>query len=1014
MPEELLQCPLVTEYTKLIGLNSDMLEKLFVLRQWNIEDKTNPIPFNWPSLLRKELSPGVPLDLRQYQIQQVHHLCRMPRFIDGDSVGLGKTIEAIAAATWIKERFPKAKIVILATKSTTWQWFDEIIRFSYLQPYVMRDTYKGISGHNARLAQMMAFLEDTSKKDVMICKYSSLIGKRRIVTDKDGVQHKELVSQEIKAMATIFKQHGNNIILITDECQKYKGPGTSIRKLVMALARYAGKTWALSATVIKNDLSEFYNIAYAIGIRPLGDLADFAENHCNFYDQHIGGGRFIPVLSGYKNVARFKEQLRPFFLGRSQKQVKEPLPLLSTLFHPVELDAKQTKLLLEDIPNGTFQLPPAIIKEAGQIFEKERDPNNQMTMLSVQQLVANHWALIDRYDEKTFHTTTLSPKEEALLDMLDGDFRDEKVIAFAQPLSAKILTPTGWKTMGKIRIGDAVVDPDGGVGYVEGVYPQGEKEIFRVTTKSRASTEVTGDHLWLYQTPYGRDHGIWKVRSTYQILKKGLQRIDKTGRDNQYHKAFLPLPGPTEFCSHTFLPIPPYTLGVLLGDGDISSGGVTFGVEDGEIADRVGKECLEGIELRNHGGQSGSPKCIGYSLSTTVPTKKDHRGYNVGQNNRYLNSLRDLGLCQPSNKKFIPRIYLQASLQDRIELLRGYLDTDGCCTKGGCVSSGSVSKQLSLDVAELVRSLGGLAYFNGPIQNFYNHQGIRKQGQDSWDLVVQVPFNPFYLERKARRWKPAANPLNPIHTIELVGQTEVQCIKVSTKRSLYITDDYIVTHNTKYRSWIDRLEWLTKNGHFTKREFLRITGAEDEKQRRVSKALFQDPESKHDLIVLNSAGIEGINLQQAAHMLCLDLPWSWGDLIQLVGRMVRMASPHSACTLHVLISKGTIDEYTVETLKGKKGVFEKILGESHSAGILDDRLLHDLDSGMEHVGSDAEFKSMLHAHCRSVGMKSFLEGDLIAAASNEDYKMIFEKGGKAKRRKRRLPTDEEIDAKWNL
>jgi SNF2 family DNA or RNA helicase len=650
MAEELLRCPLITNYTSTIGINPDVLEKLFVLRQWDIE-KGDPIPFKWPALLRKELSPGVPLDLRQYQIQMVHHLCRMPKFINGDAVGLGKTIEAIAAAAWLKERFPDAKVVILATKSTTWQWYDEIIRFSLLQPYVMQDTYKGMSGHNARLAQMMTFLEDKGlrKKDVMICKYSSLIGKRRIIEDKDGFKKKELVSQEIKAMATVFKQHGENIILITDECQKYKTPGTSIRKLVMALARSTGKTWALSATVIKNGLDEFYNIAYAIGIRPLGDLSDFAEEFCKFYDQYIGNGRTIPVLAGYKNVPRFKEQLRPFFLGRSQKQVKEPLPLLSTLFHPVELDAKQTKLLLEDIPNGTFQLPPAIIKEAGQIFEKERDASNQMTMLSVQQLVANHWALIDRNNEKDFHTPTLSPKEEALLDMLDGDFRGEKIIVF-----------------------------------------------------------------------------------------------------------------------------------------------------------------------------------------------------------------------------------------------------------------------------------------------------------------------------------------------------------------------------TKYRSWIDRLEWLTKNSHLTKREFLRITGNEDEKQRRVAKALFQDPESQHDLIVINSAGIEGINLQQAAHMICLDLPWSWGDLIQLVGRMVRMASPHSACTLHVMVAKGTIDEYTVETLKGKKGVFEKILGESHSAGILDDKLLHDLDSGMEHVGSDEEFKSMLHAHCKSVGMKTFLEGDLItAAAGNEDYKMVFEKT-KTKRGKRRLPTDEEIAAKWNL
>src|SRR5208283_10659 len=72
----------------------------------------------------------------------------------------------------------------------------------------------------------------------------------------------------------------------------------------------------------------------------------------------------------------------------------------------------------------------------------------------------------------------------------------------AQPLTSKILTPTGWTTMGEIKVGDAVVDPDGGVGYVEGVYPQtGKQFIYGITTKSGAYTEATGSHLWLVNSP---------------------------------------------------------------------------------------------------------------------------------------------------------------------------------------------------------------------------------------------------------------------------------------------------------------------------------------------------------------------------------------------------------------------------------------------------------------------------------------------------------------------------------
>lgn len=646
MPEELV-CPIITDYTRQIKIDDGLLTTLFALRRWNTEGEEK-IPFARPPHLREFIFPGNdPLRLREYQKQQIHHMCRLPRFINGDAVGLGKTIDTIAAAAWMKSKFPQTKVIIFATKSTTWQWHDEVERFSTLRPYVMQDVYKGITGYNGRYAQLIDFLEQ-DKQDILICKYSSLIGTRRVVTkvDASGCEQKvrEAVSQEIKLFAKIFKEHRQNIVLVLDECQKFKTPGTSTRSLVRHLASYSGKVWALSATVIKNGLEEFYQIAHAIGIKPLGELGDFNENHCVFTRQYIGNGRFQPMLKGYKNVAEFKRQMRPFFLGRSQAQVKEPMPRLSTIFHPIDLDEKQARLLLDEIPNGTFQLPPAIIREAGQIFEKERDPNNQMTMLSIQQLVANHWALIDRNNEKDFHTKTLSPKEDALLDMLDGDMRGEKVIVF-----------------------------------------------------------------------------------------------------------------------------------------------------------------------------------------------------------------------------------------------------------------------------------------------------------------------------------------------------------------------------TKFRTWIDRLQWLTENKHFTERKFLRITGAESEAQRNENKKRFQEPGSGYDMIVINSAGIEGINLQQAAHLICLDLPWSWGDLIQLVGRMVRMASPHSACTLHVLAAKGTIDEYTVETLKGKKGVFEKILGASHSAGILDESTLVDLESGMEQGGSDTEFRSLMTAFVKSSSLSKFLEGDYIAAARQPEYKMTFEK-----KKSRKEISLEDSDQKWQL
>src|SRR5208282_3368799 len=183
MDEELL-CPLITPYSQEIGIKPGLLEKLFAIRKWDIEG-SEPLPFAWPATLRRtiwdtvhERDSGEPLFLRQYQIQQIHHLCRMPSFINGDAVGLGKTVDCIAAACWLKERFPDTKIVVVGTKSVTWQWLDEFRRFSTLKPYVMRDNFKGLSSYDARYAQMMAFLEGKNT-DVMVVKYTSMIGARK-------------------------------------------------------------------------------------------------------------------------------------------------------------------------------------------------------------------------------------------------------------------------------------------------------------------------------------------------------------------------------------------------------------------------------------------------------------------------------------------------------------------------------------------------------------------------------------------------------------------------------------------------------------------------------------------------------------------------------------------------------------------------------------------------------------------------------------------------------------------
>ena len=91
----------------------------------------------------------------------------------------------------------------------------------------------------------------------------------------------------------------------------------------------------------------------------------------------------------------------------------------------------------------------------------------------------------------------------------------------AQPLTAKVLTPYGWKSMGDLKVGDAITDPDGGTGKVEAIFPQGIKSIFKFITNDGGSTECCEEHLWTVQTSHDRENKKFRTLSTKQHLDIG-------------------------------------------------------------------------------------------------------------------------------------------------------------------------------------------------------------------------------------------------------------------------------------------------------------------------------------------------------------------------------------------------------------------------------------------------------------------------------------------------------------
>lgn len=358
---------------------------------------------------------------------------------------------------------------------------------------------------------------------------------------------------------------------------------------------------------------------------------------------------------------------------------------------------------------------------------------------------------------------------------------DDMGLGKAQSLTSKILTPSGWSTMGELRVGDEVMGADGKPTRVTGVYPQGEKEMFEVEFSDGSKTQCCEEHLWVVNTPSRRSRGdMPRTLSLKQIVDSGL----RCSSGNL--KYFIPLVSPVEH-SETSLPINPYVLGVILRDGSIVLGPPRISCPDEQVFEEVLKRLPEGVSANKI--KNTEPACLEYSLTT---------GRN-SHSNPITDALRIMKLQgRTSLEKFIPEEYLFASIKQRRELLAGLLDTDGSAFDS-TIEYSSSSRELSRGVVHIVQSLGGTARLKSR-KTFYSYKGEKRQGQDSYRVTITMPngFNPFKLSRKASALRRAGKygPSRAIKRIESLGRMEAQCIEVETDDNLYITDDYIVTHNT--------------------------------------------------------------------------------------------------------------------------------------------------------------------------------------------------------------------------
>lgn len=402
-----------------------------------------------------------------------------------------------------------------------------------------------------------------------------------------------------------------------------------------------------------------------------------------------------------------------------------------------------------------------------------------------------------------------------------------KALAVGEP----VLTPTGYRPIGSLEIGDRVYGTDGHAHLVLGVYPQGERDLYAVRFTDGTVIHADEEHLWEVRhyndrstgtacvgPECGRDavvrgmcrtHAGWvgrnpneplrvlrsgryvaktrnergnQVLTTRQLLDAGLF-TDRGGERGRRHHFFVPVTSPVQF-PKTELPLDPYFVGLLLGDGNISGVTLAFTSADEELHTAVAGLVPAGVRVR-----------VKDQLNVRFPRTDATRP------NPLAEKLKALGLYGArSEHKFIPATYKLGSADARLAVLQGLLDTDGTVGGGGVAAAfTSVSEQLVNDVKFVAETLGCVASKSMQKQTSYMYRGERRSGQPAWNLYIKPPINLplFRLERKQSLMKKGQrSPYRAIASIEPAGRGEAVCIEVSAANHLFLTRSCIPTHNT--------------------------------------------------------------------------------------------------------------------------------------------------------------------------------------------------------------------------
>lgn len=401
------------------------------------------------------------------------------------------------------------------------------------------------------------------------------------------------------------------------------------------------------------------------------------------------------------------------------------------------------------------------------VYKNKKNKQGQEELIKVREL-----AFPDFYDYDYYYFQAIESAQDQGKHLCVAKARRK---GYEQPYSEPVLTPTGYVPMGSLKVGDLVMNPNGSPVRIGDIVEQGTTEIYEVEFQDGRKVRCGANHLWATC----RNGKKFYIMRTVDYMKRKLKQ-GSPGKEHYPYK--IPELNPLNFDERP-ITVDPYVLGVLLGDGYICGDQVRFSTADEFIVEELQRKLPDYI--------------IEHKEQYNYVIKSKVKGIN--ELNRQL---KDLKVKVKSYDKFIPENYKFTSIENRFELIRGLMDTDGSVTNGAC-GFVSTSEQLIDDMIFVLRSLGIRCKKSKEISGRNNvdfNNGNYSDTRPHWELTITTEEDIFKLPRKLEKIRKDRKYNYKgigIKSIRKTGEFEKQrCLCIDNENHLYITKDFIPTHNS--------------------------------------------------------------------------------------------------------------------------------------------------------------------------------------------------------------------------